>query len=89
MPSVETSIAFGACSVKHAAPWAVQALHVVKKWQEESNLSAYFPRKDEGSLRTLTIRMGQTSGDKMVILTVSGRPEYALGKSQLETLGLW
>lgn len=28
MPSVETSIAFGACSVKHAAPWAVQALAV-------------------------------------------------------------
>lgn len=65
--------------------WAVDCLQTVKKWWHESTLQAYSPRSNEGALRTLTIRTGKTSGDKMVILTVSGRPEFAIGKSQVQS----
>ncbi len=67
-------------------PWAMECVKKVRAWWESSQLLAYSPRSNEGSLRTLTVRVGQTSGDKMVILTVSGRPEYALNKMQIENL---
>ena len=44
------------------------------------------PEADKGSLRTLTLREGVRSGDRMVMLTVSGNPSYALNQKQINVL---
>lgn len=66
-------------------PWFVEALTAVRKWWEESGLTAYRPSKDSGSLRTLTLREGMRTGDRMAILTVSGNPDFALKRPQLDS----
>ena len=66
--------------------WFVEALDAVRNWWNESDLEAYHCRKDLGSLRTLTLREGKRTGDRMVNLTVSGNPDYALKKHHLEGL---
>jgi 23S rRNA (uracil1939-C5)-methyltransferase len=63
--------------------WFILLLEKVRLWWEESGLQAFHLYKNTGSLRTLTVREGRKTGDKMVILTVSGCPEYALHKEQL------
>lgn len=55
----------------------------VKKWWESTSLRAYHKSSNEGSLRTLTIREGKNTGERQVMLTVSGHPEYALKKNDL------
>ena len=50
---------------------------------EDSTLDAYHTGSNKGSLRTLTLREGQRTGDRMVMLTVSGSPDYALNQSQI------
>ncbi len=64
-------------------PWMAQMLQSVRLFWQESRLHAY--RIDNtGSFRTLTLREGMHTQEKMVILTVSGRPEYALSKKDIE-----
>ncbi len=65
-------------------PWMIEVLTVVKGWWENSQLEAYHPFKDTGSLRNLTLREGSRTGDKMVILTVSGNPDFSLNQMQLK-----
>lgn len=65
--------------------WFVSAVKTVREWWQESNLDAYHLLRDTGSLRTLTLREGQRTGDRMVILTVSGNPDFALHKGHLES----
>lgn len=67
------------------SPWFIETLKSVKGWWNESGLLAYHPHSNTGTLRTLTVREGVRSGDRMVILTVSGNPEYAIGRQQLES----
>lgn len=71
------------CHLTHH--WFIEALKTVRQWWHETGLEAYHMHKDSGSLRTLTVREGQRTGDRMVILTVSGNPDYAIHKKQLET----
>lgn len=59
-------------------PWFVNVVKAVKEWWDHSDLEAYHLFKFTGSLRSLTIREGQRTGDRMVILTVSGDPNYQL-----------
>lgn len=66
-------------------PWFVTAVKSIREWWYESGLEAYFPTQDKGSLRTLTLREGVRSGDRMVILTVSGNPTYALQKHHIDS----
>lgn len=68
------------------SPWFVKALDAVREWWREFELQAYHMHKDKGSLITLTLREGFRSGDRMVNLMVSGNPEYALKKHQMEAL---
>lgn len=57
--------------------WMPDLLAEVRAWWQGNDLLAY--RLDNtGSLRTLTVREGKRTGDKLVFLTVSGNPEYAL-----------
>lgn len=65
-------------------PWFVTAVETVRSWWQESGLDAYHAGHNTGSLRTLTLRDGLRTGDRMVMLTVSGNPDFALHKSQLD-----
>lgn len=67
-----------------ASPWFSQVLNGVRTWWEGSSIPAYYPPQDTGSLRYLTLREGVRTGQKMAILNVSGNPEFALNRSQLE-----
>lgn len=66
-------------------PWFVKTLDAIRNWWLNIDLQAYHPYKNIGSLRTLVLREGVRSGDRLAMLTVSGNPEYALNKSQLES----
>ncbi len=69
-----------------ASPWFTSVLHAVKKWWEDTAVCAYHPHRDVGALRYLTLREAVRTGQKMAILNVSGNPEYALTRSQLDLL---
>jgi 23S rRNA (uracil1939-C5)-methyltransferase len=66
-------------------PWVSQALQEVFAWWEESSLEAYHFRNNRGTLQTLTIKDSRTTGDRMIMLTVSGVPEWAPKKSSLDS----
>lgn len=65
--------------------WMIEAVKVVTDWWKCHALTAYYCAKDEGSLRTLTLREGVRTGDKMIVLTVSGNPLYALKEKELHS----
>jgi len=67
------------------SPWFVETLEAVRSWWMSSKLDAYHPYRDTGALRTLTLREGIRTGDKMVTLTVSGNPDFALSKSDISS----
>ncbi|MBS0653922.1 MAG: 23S rRNA (uracil(1939)-C(5))-methyltransferase RlmD, partial [Verrucomicrobia bacterium] len=64
-------------------PWFIDVLGSVRAWWEQSGLDAY-RMNDTGSLRTLIVREGIRTGDKMAMLTVSGNPDFALKQPQLQ-----
>ncbi len=74
------------CHLTH--PWISEAVQAVSQWWADSGLDAYHSGGDRGSLRTLTLREGQRTGDRMVMLTVSGNSEYALTQKQLHAFVL-
>lgn len=63
-------------------PWFAKTLSEIRNWWESTSLNAYNPPKDTGSLRYVTFRFGHYTGEKMVILNVSGNPEYALKEEE-------
>lgn len=65
--------------------WFTELLARMRGWWKESNLSAYRPHVNEGHLRTLTLREAKQGSGKMVILTVSGAPEFALTRLQINS----
>lgn len=64
-------------------PWVANTVQAVYAWWQESDLLAYYLPKNRGSLRNLTVRESQGTKDRVIILTVSGNPEYALKKTHL------
>jgi len=70
------------CHLVHS--WFSEVLEGVRQWWVESNIDAYHLSRDSGSLRTLILREGRRTGDRMVILTVSGNPDFTLTEEQLE-----
>ncbi len=62
--------------------WFTEVLRAVRKWWEASGLDAY-RMNDSGTLRTLIGREGKRTGDKLVMLTVSGNPAFAMTKTQM------
>lgn len=71
------------CHLTH--PWFIDALKAARQWWTETDLKAYHPHSNKGSLRTLTVRDGLRTGDRLVMLTVSGNPDFALQKHHLES----
>lgn len=52
-------------------PWFSETLIRVRAWFETSGLSAYHPRANKGTLRTLTLREGIYTKERMVVLTLA------------------
>jgi 23S rRNA (uracil1939-C5)-methyltransferase len=57
-----------------AGSWFLEALKNVRGWWYKSGLNAYHPPTNQGLLRTLTLREGIHSGEKMALLTLSDAP---------------
>ena len=69
-----------------ASPWFSRILCTVRKWWETSSLTAYHPIKNVGTLRYLTLREARRTGQKMFVLNVSGDPEWAIPRFELDRL---
>jgi 23S rRNA (uracil1939-C5)-methyltransferase len=65
--------------------WFTDALVAARSWWEKSEINAYHSMKDEGALRTLTLREGKHTSGRLIMLTVSGNPEYALAQEQIKS----
>lgn len=65
--------------------WYLDALRAVRAWWASTSLEAYHPYKNLGTLRNLVVREGKSSGDRMVMLTVSGNPDFAMTSAQIST----
>lgn len=63
--------------------WFIEVLELFKKWWDKSPFDAYYPFKDTGIFRTLTLRK---TLEKMVILTVSGNPSFQLPQEALAAI---
>lgn len=72
------------CHLTHG--WFVDGLKAVREWWEASDLQAFHPYRHTGSLRTLIMREGKRTGDRLAMLTVSGNPDFALKKTHLDAL---
>ncbi|MEM8727834.1 MAG: 23S rRNA (uracil(1939)-C(5))-methyltransferase RlmD [Chlamydiota bacterium] len=66
-------------------PWFIQVLKAVRHWWEASSLKAYHVYSDQGTLRTLTLRQGKRTTDKMVFITLSGNPDFMIDKTAIES----
>src|SRR5690606_30201202 len=66
------------------SPWFTQVLNQVRQWWGQRDLRAFRPHTGEGELRTLTIREGKRTGDRLVVLTVNG--DVAIEGLPLESL---
>jgi 23S rRNA (uracil1939-C5)-methyltransferase len=76
-------IDISACSL--APEWMSIALSAIRNWWRETQLQAYRSHENSGTLLTVTFREGVFTDDRMVILTVSGVPEYAPQKEDLDS----
>ncbi|HCJ84487.1 MAG TPA: 23S rRNA (uracil(1939)-C(5))-methyltransferase RlmD [Parachlamydiales bacterium] len=66
-----------------APEWFLEALAYCFSFWEESALRAYHPYSNAGTLRTLTLREGRRTQERMAVLTVSGNPDFALREEQI------
>lgn len=64
--------------------WFMEVVQLTREWGKSHSFTSYYPPRDRGHLRTLTLR--DTKKGRMAILTVSGNPDYALPR---EALDLW
>ncbi|MCX6994554.1 MAG: 23S rRNA (uracil(1939)-C(5))-methyltransferase RlmD [Chlamydiae bacterium] len=64
--------------------WFMEIVEITRKWGQEYGLKSYYPRRDRGHLRTLTLR--ETSKGRMAILTISGHPDYAVSSIAIDSL---
>jgi 23S rRNA (uracil1939-C5)-methyltransferase len=67
-----------------STPWFLDAVNAVKKWWDQTLANDSHLKQDIGLLRTLTLREGMRTGDRMAVLTVSGSPDLELQAKQLE-----
>lgn len=67
-----------------SSEWTARVLEKARSFWDKSGLRAYHPYADEGHLRTLTVRESKRSHSKLIMLTVSGNPAFALNKQQIQ-----
>ena len=68
-----------------ASSWFVEVLKACRSWWQTNDLTAYHPPSGRGCLRTLTLREGKRTHQKMIILTISGNHEDFLQGIHLKT----
>jgi 23S rRNA (uracil1939-C5)-methyltransferase len=66
-------------------PWMAAILKQVREWWETTSLEAYHPFSGQGTLYTLTLREGMHTGEKLIMLTVTGSPSSAFSHRELES----
>jgi 23S rRNA (uracil1939-C5)-methyltransferase len=64
--------------------WVTEVLQSVRTWWEASGLKAYHPPRDEGTLRYITFREAFRTGQKMIVLNISGNPDAAPKRADLD-----
>ena len=64
-----------------ARSWMSQILEPIRQWWEDEQLTAYKHTQNKGTLRSLFLREGMTTNDRMVMLHVSGNPEDAMSET--------
>jgi len=74
--------------IEHCAlvsPWMNWARDEVRRWGESEALSAFNARSGSGCLRSLTLREGRRSGERMAILQIDATAQHEL-KNTLSSL---
>ncbi len=66
------------------SPWFQEAVAATRTWWESTTLRDFYPHKNTGSLRTLTLREGHHTKSQLAILTVSGHPDFALSYKEMQ-----
>jgi 23S rRNA (uracil1939-C5)-methyltransferase len=69
------------CFLSHN--WFQETVKAVRAWWLERSILAYRHAKNTGALRTLSLRHGIETGDRLVMLTVSANPDFALHQNDL------
>jgi 23S rRNA (uracil1939-C5)-methyltransferase len=65
--------------------WVATVVSAVRDFWEENQLFAFNQNDDSGHLRMLTVRESFTDHKKMVMLTVSGNPNFALNNKIIKS----
>lgn len=65
-------------------PWFSAAAASVRDWWKGTDLKAYYPPKDSGTFRYLTLREAIRTQQKMAVLNVSGHPDFAPSRPDLD-----
>ena len=68
-----------------ANSWMSQILTPLRQWWVNEGLSAYKHHQNRGTLRSLFLREGVTTSDRMIMLHVSGNPEDAMTQKQIQS----
>lgn len=63
--------------------WFSEMLGAIRKWWQDAQIPAYHCHSNRGTLRHVCLREGKNSGDRMVVLTVSGHPDFQMTIEQL------
>jgi len=70
----------------HIAPkWFSIVLQAVRAWWEKTGVLAFQFRDNTGILRNLTLREGRRTSQKMAMLTVSGSPDEAFKRPEIQS----
>jgi 23S rRNA (uracil1939-C5)-methyltransferase len=69
------------CHLTHN--WFMETLRILRSWWESTGIEAYHPFRNQGILRTVTLREGVRTGEKLIMLTVA---EPALTKEEQASL---
>lgn len=67
-----------------APEWMIGVSKAVFSYWQNSTLRAYHHFRDEGSLQTLGMRQAFMTQDKLIELTVSGNPDFALKREEIQ-----
>ncbi|NGX61424.1 MAG: 23S rRNA (uracil-C(5))-methyltransferase RlmCD [Chlamydiae bacterium] len=73
------------------SPWFTHILDAVRTWWKSTPLEAYHPPSNRGALRTLTLREGIHTNERMVFITLAGDEEipvseFASAVGEVDTL---
>lgn len=68
-----------------AKPWMSDVLAQTRTWWKNTRLKAFDPSTGEGHLRYLTMRHSFKTEQKLIFLTVSGKPEEAIHRTEIDS----